>query len=284
MRRRGVILAVFFEREDSDKGDETGYLEAEQDEDIDLMQYEQRNRMRVAVIIGLTAVLLTSDAARGQAKVGTEGAQFLEISPSIRANGMGLAGVALADEQGWYLNPALAGIEGMGKRLMLSPYAWMDDGVAGYSSSGFSAAFPLRSYNSPVQHSLAVGYHYTHLESDPIPEIDYFGNPTGDSFWWEDYAHQLTVSYGVRGVVEFAAGMTAKYVKEAVRDYDSDGGAVDLGLYFSRPIALRSETGTHRLRPSVAAAVANWGPDLNMIRDDYPLPHIWRFGLGMEWG
>ena len=62
---------------------------------------------KILLILPLAAVLLLPSSGFGQAKVGTAGAQFLEIGVSARAMGMGEAFLGVADDASvLYYNPA----------------------------------------------------------------------------------------------------------------------------------------------------------------------------------
>ncbi|HOD67417.1 MAG TPA: PorV/PorQ family protein [candidate division Zixibacteria bacterium] len=207
-------------------------------------------------VLAAVLLLVSPGDVRAQAKVGTTGAQFLEIGVSARAMGMAEAFTALAnDVSAVYYNPAglvyLYGPEGQ-----LTYVRMPADVNYGYAAIGL----PLESIGG------VLGISAYHLNSGEIDEIDYYAIPTGRTFWWKDFS--LAVSYGRYLTDRFSVGFTVKYIGEFVHDYSANGWAADVGTVYN--------TGFRNFK--IAMAITNFGPDLNMIRDDFPLPINFRFG------
>lgn len=236
---------------------------------------------RIALIL-VIVTLLANGSAFGQAKVGLSGAQFLSTPTSARLAGMGGAGAALYDNQGWLYNPAMAGLAALEQRVVFLPRAWVEMPVI-HRFTSFGAAAPLSGFGvARPRFAWAIAYSQHEMVSNEIDETDYVGIPTGRIFQWKDLARQITGAFAVRGRFEFALGAGVKYVRQEVHDYDADGAAFEVGMLLRRPLHFKPIHGEYHLTPSLGIVYANFGPDLNMIRDDYPLPAEWRIGLGCE--
>ena len=209
----------------------------------------------VALAVCLIAVFAPHDA-RAQAKVGTTGAQFLELGVSARAMGMAEAYTAVVDDiSAVYYNPAglvyLYGPEG-GMTYVRMPA----DVSYGYGA----VAFPLESIGG------VLGFSAYGLYSGRMDETTYERLPTGREFWWTDIA--MAVSYGRYLTDRFSIGFTVKYIGEYVHDYSANGWAADVGTIY--------DTGFRGFK--IAMAITNFGPDMNFIKDDFPLPINFKFG------
>lgn len=206
----------------------------------------------------LLAVLLPAPA-HGQAKVGTTGAQFLELGVSARAMGMAEAFTAVADDiSAVYYNPA--GLVYMYGREAAFTYIKLPADV----NYGFGAVgMPLESIGG------VLGISFYGLSSGDMIERDYYQGTyegTGRTFSWRDYA--MSVSYGRYLTDRFSIGFSVKYIGEFVHDYSASGWAADVGTNY--------DTGFRGFK--IAMLISNFGPDLQMITNDYPLPINFRFG------
>ena len=218
----------------------------------------RRRKLRLAgaaAALGL-AVLLCPARLHAQAKVGTTGAQFLELGVSARAMGMAEAFVAVADDiSAAYYNPA--GLTYLYGREAAFTYIKMPADV-GY---GFAAlGLPLESIGGV----LGIGMYA--LSSGTIDETDYFSAPTGRTFVWNDFS--LAVSYSRYLTDRFSVGITVKYVGEFVHDYSANGWAADVGTLYN--------TGFRGFK--IGMVITNFGPDMKFIKNAYPLPINFRFG------
>jgi len=212
-------------------------------------------------LFAATALVLPLNSVFGQAKVGTTGAQFLELGVSARAMAMGEAFTAVVDDiSAVYYNPAaLTTLYGNEATFT---YINMPAGI-GYGFAGFG--FPLESVGGVV----GVGAYA--LTSGDIVETTYErGFGTGRTFAWNNFA--LGLSYGRYLTDRFSIGFTVKYVGEFAHDYSSNGWAADVGTIY--------DTGYRGFK--IGMAITNFGPDMRFINVAYPLPINFKFGASIN--
>lgn len=223
-------------------------------------------RIFFLAIVVLSALFLSSSVL-GQAKVGTTGAQFLELGVSARAMAMGEAFLAVVDDiSAVYYNPAaLTTLYG---REATFTYIDMPADV-GYGFVGFG--LPLESIGG------VVGFGAYSLKSGDIIETTYeYGvvSPTlagtGRTFSWNDLA--LSLSYGRYLTDRFSIGLSVKYLHEAIPDYSSNGWSADVGTLY--------DTGFRGFK--IGMAITNFGPDMRFINVNYPLPINFKFGASIN--
>lgn len=210
------------------------------------------------ILMMLVALLwLTPATSHSQAKVGTTGAQFLELGVSARAMGMAEAFTAVAnDVTAVYYNPA--GLTALWGKEAAFTYVSMPADI-GYGFAGLG--MPLESVGGVV----GVGVYA--LSSGEMIESDYdFPQGTGRTFGWNDFA--LGVSYGRYLTDRFSIGVTLRYIGQFVHDYSANGWSADVGTSY--------DTGHRGFK--IAMVITNFGPDLTMIENEYPLPINFKFG------
>jgi hypothetical protein len=204
----------------------------------------------------LAAIYLPADVY-GQAKVGTSGAKFLDIGVSARAMGMGEAYSAIAnDVSAIYYNPA--GLTQMFSREAMFTHV---DYPVGITYDFMAVAFPVEMLSG------VIGIGFYSLNSGEI-DLTTYANPdgTGEKFFANDYAATLTYA---RSLTEhFSLGLTFKMLGEYYDDQSATGWAADVGTLY--------DTGYRGFR--IAISIVNFGPDLTMIDQSYPLPINFKFG------
>ncbi|RKX27697.1 MAG: hypothetical protein DRP45_00310 [Candidatus Zixiibacteriota bacterium] len=217
------------------------------------------------MLVGLLIIGTPSDAF-AQAKVGTTGAQFLELGVSARSMGMAGAYTAVAnDVSAVYYNPA--GLTALWGREVLATYIDMPADV----QYGFVAlGFPLESIGGV----LGIGVHA--LTSGSMVERTYGQGPdfslhadvegTGRKFAWNDFA--LSASYARYLTDRFSIGFTVRYIGQYVHDYSANGWSADVGTSY--------DAGYRGFK--LAMAITNFGPDLKFIEKAFPLPINFKFG------
>jgi hypothetical protein len=215
-------------------------------------------RMLVIATVACSALWLLPATVGAQAKVGTTGAQFLELGVSARAMGMAEAFTAVADDiSAVYYNPA--GLTSLYGREATATYISMPAGV-GYGFVGFG--LPLESIGGVLG---IAAYHLTSGEMvEYLPNTDDIGS--GRTFAWSDLA--FSASYGRYLTDRFSIGFTVRYIGEFVHDYSASGWSADVGTSY--------DTGHRGFK--IAMVISNFGPDLTMISKSYPLPINFKFG------
>lgn len=227
----------------------------------------------IAVLLAILIAGLTPSEVAAQAKVGTTGAQFLELGVSARSMGMGGAFTAVAnDVSAVYYNPA--GLTSLLGTEVMATYVDMPAGV----QYGFVAyGLPLESVGG------VLGFAMYALTSGPMIErtynrgVDYpaeegidadaiFG--TGRQFAWNDLA--LSISYGRYLTDRFSLGFTVRYIGEWVEviDHSASSWSADVGTSYN--------TGYRDFK--LAMSISNFGPDLKFIEKAAPLPINFKFG------
>jgi len=193
----------------------------------------------------------------GQAKVGTAGAKFLDIGISARATGMGEAYSAIAnDVSAVYYNPA--GLTQLFSREAMFTHI---DYPADINFEFIGIAFPMEAISG------VIGVAVYGVNSGAIPLTTHsFPSGTGESFYANDYA--FTVSYARSLTEHFSMGTTFKILGEFYDNESATGWAADVGTLY--------DTGYRGFR--IAMSIVNFGPDLKMIQQGYPLPICFRFG------
>ncbi len=215
------------------------------------------------ILVIVVFALFSPTQVFAQAKVGTTGAQFLELGVSARAMGMAEAFTAVTDDiSAVYYNPAgltsLYGKEAMFTYIKLPSHVNFAFGAIG---------FPLESIGGV----LGIGMYA--LTSGSMIERTWGSGTyagTGRTFAWNDFS--LSVSYGRYLTDRFSIGFTMKYIGEYVHDYTASGWAADVGTMY--------DTGYRGFR--IGMIIANFGPDMTFIDNGYPLPINFRFGASIN--
>ncbi len=218
----------------------------------------ERQQWLPAILLTLIGVAILFAPARlyAQAKVGTTGAQFLELGVSARAMAMAEAFTAVSDDiTSVYYNPA--GLTYMYGREAALTYISMPADV----NFGFLAfGLPLEAIGG------VLGFGMYGLHSGDMDVTDYSKIPTGQMFHWQDMA--VSVSYGRYLTDRFSIGLSVKYIREETYDYSANGWAADVGTVYN--------TGFRGFK--IGMAITNFGPDMTFIRNEFPLPINFKFG------
>jgi hypothetical protein len=240
--------------------------------------------MKQSLLYTTALMVLGVAAGYSQTKTGTTVGQFLLIEPSARISAMGNAGVTATGEvQATYYNPASLGyLSGSG--IQVTHSAWIADITYDYVG-GVLALGDLGNLFGSV----------TSLNSGDI-EVRTIDQPlgTGERYTVSDVAFGL--GYGRRISDRFTLGLQMTYLQETIWHSSMSAVAINIGtLYQISQDGLR-----------IGASISNWGtratfdgrdlrvlydqnPDLHgqnpglpaqLHLDDFPLPILFRVGLG----
>lgn len=204
----------------------------------------------------LALLVILPGQAFGQAKVGTAGAKFLDIGISARAMGMGEAYGAIAnDVSAVYYNPA--GLTQIYSREAMFTHI---DYPADINFEFAAIALPWEAASGVV----AIAFY--NLRSGDIPLTTY-AHPegTGEQFQANDYA--ITFTYSRNLTEHFSLGTTIKALGEYYDNESATGWAADVGTIY--------DTGYRGFK--IAMSIVNFGPDMKMIQQEYPLPINFKF-------
>ncbi len=178
--------------------------------------------------------------------VGTSVANFLKIPVGPRATALGGAYTALADDA-TSLHWNIAGMTGVdGHEVTFNHNEWLLDLQHEYLAGVFS----IGEYNR-------LGISLSYLSLGDMEETT-AAEPTGTGLEFSAYDMALGVAYARQLTDRFAVGLQTKYIVESIAKTSASGIAFDLGLLF------RSEWNNLH----VAAAISNFGPDLQMTGDN----------------
>ncbi len=217
--------------------------------------------------------------------VGTTAAAFLNIGVGSRANAMGGAFSAVAnDATALYWNPAgLSQCEHT--ELTFNHSDWFLDIYHEFAGAVIPAG----------QHSFGLCLTYVGMPDQKVRTIE---EPEGNGDYYNASDLMLGVSYAIKFTDQFAMGFTAKYIRQAIYNSAGAAAAIDFGAIY-HPSYLDWL--------SLGMQIANFGSSLQFSGRDtdikvdndpkhnsndrlpaslttqaYPLPLIFRFGLAVK--
>ena len=231
------------------------------------------------------------------------GALFLLISPSVRVNGMGQAGVALPDEPAGYYNPGAAALASpahtLQSRLYLSEMPLLPVLFDNMSYSYFAAQAAAEHdlpWKGPTRLRAAFyGYRTKQALGEQI-RTNERGEVT-DTSTDVDASNNIGVGLAVRSVVEIGVGATSKRISSSLGGLKGSAKAYDFGLMAVVPMVRVWEHLTGRefkpFQPKLNVGFGimwqNRGGEISYFDASFadPLPtnrrHGWSGSLGMDW-
>ncbi len=182
----------------------------------------------------------------GVTKTGTTAAKFLSIGIGPRANAMGAAYSAVAnDASAMYWNPA--GIAYVNKYQGIFTYTKM---FADINLNYFGVVIPAEGVGNFGVNVTALNF------GDMDVTTELFPDGTGETFTAGSYAFGL--SYARFITDDFAVGATAKYIREDIYNSSAEGFAFDIGTIFNTPF----------YGIKFASSITNFGTKMQMTGDD----------------
>ena len=197
--------------------------------------------MAVALLI-----LSASGYAQSITKTGTTAAKFLSLGVGARANAMGGAYTAVAnDASSIYWNPA--GIAASDEFQALFTYTNL---FAGINLDYFGLIIPSGDIGNFAINVTSVNYGQIGVTTEEQPE------GTGETFTPASY--EFGFSYARNITQDFAVGATAKLVTENIYHSNATGVAFDIGTIFTTPFYV----------VKFASSITNFGTKMQMSGND----------------
>ena len=217
--------------------------------------------------------------------VGTTAATFLNIGVGSRANAMGGAFTATADDAtALYWNPA-------GLSQCIHPEVTFNhsDWFLDIYHEFIGAVIPAG------QHSFGICMTYVGVPDQKVRTIE---EPEGNGNYYNASDLMLGVSYAFQFTNQFSMGFTGKYIRQAIYNSAGSAWAVDFGaLYhpsFIKWLSLGMEIANFGSTLQFSGRDINIKVDndpkhnsndrlpASLTTDAYPLPLIFRFGFAMK--
>lgn len=173
-------------------------------------------RLTVFVAIGFLIALSFANVVFAKTGKGGQGGAFLRVPLGARANGLGNAFVAVAnDGSASYWNPA--GLVQIKERTFLGTYSLMSMDRKQYFASYVHA---FGSFGT-------VGLMWSNFGVTDIEGRDAFGNATGS---FDDTEMFFNIAYGKKVVQPIELGVGFKYLLHSLKDNKATGFVFDIGL------------------------------------------------------
>ena len=236
----------------------------------------------LAVLCALVALALPASAQDGELVL-TTSVPFLQIEPDSRASGMGMTGVAVADNAyAPFWNPAgLAGQEGTEVAFTHAP--WLPALGADLSYNHISGKHGMGKAGT-------LGAHLTYFDLGTQIATDEQGEEIGPPGGFRSYELALGVSYGYPVTDKLSVGTGGRVVYSSltggldVQGAESSAGVtfgVDLGATYELPDLGLGQSSV----PTVALNLANVGPGISYTDfNDFPdaIPTTLRLGTALN--
>ncbi|MFC2133957.1 PorV/PorQ family protein, partial [Bacteroidota bacterium] len=179
-------------------------------------------------------------------KTGTTAAKFLSIGVGPRANAMGSAFSAIADDAtAMYWNPA--GIAQVDEYQAVFNYTSL---FADLSVNYFGIVIPAGDFGN-------WGVNVTILDIGEM-EVTTENYPEGTGEYFSAASYAFGLSYARYITNDFIVGVNLKYVREDIYNSSADGFCIDIGTIFTTPF----------YGIKFASTIANYGTKMQMTGED----------------
>jgi hypothetical protein len=202
--------------------------------------------MKKIALIVLVIALAASTGFSQFAKVGSAGMQFLDISMSTRAVGMGNVFAAFADDASTlFWNPA-------GMENLTTGQAWA--GMVSWPADIYLNAGAAVLKVGNIGH---FGVNFRMLDVGIMKQTDVF-LPAGNGATFGVVDWSAGISYSRSLTDRFAIGVTFNWIHEQLASYEDDTWAFDIGGFYN--------TGWQNI--TLGFAILNFGPNMTFAVDD----------------
>ncbi len=200
----------------------------------------------VLSLVCITSPLL-SQVGGGVSKVGTVAGTFLEIGVGSKAESMGGAFVAIAnDASALYWNPA--GIATLAQNEAVFMHS---EFFGGLNFDYFGTVIPLGDFGT-------LGGSITSLSMDEM-EVRTVERPNGTGEFFNSLDLAINLSYARMLTDRFSIGFNFKFINQRIWRSDAQGFAVDIGTMF---VAIQS------MNLRIGATLSNFGSKMQMTGKD----------------
>jgi len=176
---------------------------------------------RIAILVLAALVLPAAAQAELFEKVGTFGAQFLQIGTSARATGMGSAFTAVADDaSSVFWNPAGL-VEVRGNEFLVSQVEWPAD---------INLSSAVLAMNPKVLPG-TFGFSVRSLWLDPMP-VRTANRPEGNGETFDAGSVAFGLSYSRFWTDKFSAGFTLSYLHAGLAEEAVNTAGFDFGILY----------------------------------------------------
>lgn len=240
--------------------------------------------MRIQFIIIICIGCICPHVLHAQ-KVGSTSMQFLKVMPSARGTALGEAySVWATGAEAIFWNPA--GMADMDNMELSTTYVnWLFDSQQG----AVSYALKIKGLGVLGIQLQYVDFGEFEEATNASPFISDPENPglTGRTF--SPYSYLIGISYSKYLTDRFALGISIKYVHESLFNGKSVTAQVRQGIYeevdtwangLIFDFGIRYNTGYRSIY--VASVVQNFGADVTYAKESYPVPLLFRFGVGAD--
>ncbi len=213
----------------------------------------------------------------------TTAVPFLQIEPDSRAAGMGMTGVAIADNAyAPFWNPAgLAGQEGTEVSFTYAP--WLP-------ALGADLSFNYVSGKHSMGKAGTLGGHFTYFNLGEQQWTDEIGTELGD---FKSFELAAGLSYGIEVGKGLSVGTGGRVIYSNLTGGQNVGGpdgaetqagfsvGLDLGLIYAAP---KVDVGGVGVTPKLGVNLANMGPSIKYLENGLPnaIPTNLKFGTGID--
>jgi len=205
------------------------------------------NRYKFAALVAVLALSVLTASGYGQIRnrIGTTGANFLEIGVGGAGSAMGEAYVASAqDPSAVYWNPAgLAFLASNQVQVVHQPW------IAGIQSSFIAGGFIL-----PAVGTLAMGINYMNFGEMDVTNLE-FPEGNGEKFTQSDFA--VSIAYSRKLAQWFSFGIAIKSVQSQIWHSSAKSFALDMGVVVNTRFF--SPTGSHEDGMKIGMSISNYG-------------------------
>lgn len=238
------------------------------------------------IILILSVLLMMFSSITAQEKVGTTGPSFLELSPSVKANGMGGTGVSLVHEESFYFNPGSLGLFALENKISISGFPKKND-LLGLDHYNSFISFPLQRYTEGSSSLVfAIGGYYSKLRYYMMETTYSYPEGTGRIFEISLKNYNPTFAVAYTGKVHIGLGVTYRYVDDDIFEYSLNGHSYDIGLIVRYPYLLDLTEGDKKyyLIPSFGISKSNLWGSVESGDGGYYFRELTRIGVSLEYG